>query len=195
MPRQTAPAPWWTRTAAIAAAVMLVACVLAIARCAGSDRSGQMEAAQPATGGDEPVASVAPASTQPETSAADAAAHARRTQAVSEAIDAVHAYLQAVGAQDFETADALWQPNRRPAAQDESGLRELGPLRALRIQNLSPALPTGNEIPASLEVPVQLVAHLESDGPVRLNGHYRMRRDPVRARWEISGASLRLVIR
>lgn len=65
---------------------------------------------------------------------------------------------------------------------------------ALRIQNLSPALPPGNEVPTSLEVPVQLIAHVKSGAPVRLNGHYRVRRDLVRARREIAGAALWPVI-
>lgn len=192
MPRDARPRSIWTRPAVLAALAFVIL-VLGVTRCGRAERSVD----SPDTGSVEAPADTAPPAPAPSAgrdAQADVAPSTRRRQAVVAAIDAVHAYLQAVGARDFAKADALWQANREPTAHDEAGLRELGPLRALRMQNLAPALPPGNEVPASLEVPVQLVAYVENGAPVRLNGHYRVRRDPVRARWEIAGAALRPVI-
>ena len=196
MPRNSASSKQWTRRTVLAAAVLAIACALVIARCSRHDRSDSAPApvaSAPAV--DTSVDAAMPAGADARPAGFDSAAHPRRAQAVAAAIDTLHAYLQAVGARDFANADALWQPNRQPAAHDEAGLRDLGPLRALRIQNLAPELPPGTAIPASLEVPVQLVASPERGGAVRLHGHYRVRHDPVRARWEIAGASLKPIIR
>lgn len=196
MPRDSASSKQWTWRIAFTAAVLAIACALVVARCTRHDRSEDPPAptaSAPAVGASVDAAMPARADARP--AEFDSAAHSRRAQAVAAAIDTVHAYLQAVGARDFASADALWQPNRQPAAHDEAGLRDLGPLRALRIQNLAPELPPGTAIPASLEVPVQLVASPERGGAVRLHGRYRVRHDPVRARWEIAGASLKPIIR
>lgn len=107
----------------------------------------------------------------------------------------MHAYLQTVGSGEFERADALWAPRRSPGAGEESGLRMLGPLRSLRIDNDTLSVLNAGPVPESVEVPVRLVAHVASSEALRFHGHYRVRRDPVRTRWEITGVSLRPVIR
>lgn len=182
--------PSRTRRIAFAAALTVVLVALA-SRCTRSDDNAPAVAIPDAA---SPTARPASAPPSAPVTQAQAATQARRQRAVIDAVDLVHAYLQALGAGEFERADGFWQANRAPAPQDEAGLRQLGPLRALRMQNRPPALPPGSDMPATLEVPVELVAHVEGAVPVRAHGYYRVRRDPVRARWEITAAALQPVI-
>ncbi len=126
---------------------------------------------------------------------ADAATAQRRREAMRASIDAVHGYLQAVGKGEFEQADAYWAYRRSPSPGEESGLRTLANLRSLRIDNRPPVALDDEPVPATVEVPVRLVATLPDQQVVRLDGWYRVRRNPVEDRWELYGASLRPVLR
>ena len=143
-------------------------------------------------------ASTAPAPTAAHPAGGDtanAAAAQRRRQAMRASIDAVHGYLQAVGKGEFEQADAYWAYRRSPSTGEESGLRTLSNLRSLRIDNRPPVALDEDPVPATVEVPVRLVATLSDRQVIRLDGWYRVRRNPVEDRWELYGASLRPVLR
>ena len=119
----------------------------------------------------------------------------RRRSEMRASVSVVHQYLQRVSKREFEQADELWAYRRSPAAGEESGLRALGDVRVMRIDN-DPPVPMDEEpIPAAVEVPVRLLATFPDNRQARFSGYYRVRRNPVEGRWELIGASLQPVLR
>lgn len=190
--RDSRPRP--IRPAAILGALALLACVLVGVRCA-RERSATADGAVPAASRAALSRPAVTAQTAAAVSGTPSAADERRQRELSSAVDTVHRYLQALGSGEFDRADALWAYGRRPAAGDESGLRTLGALRSLRIENGAPAVLDAGAIPGLLDIPVRLAARLDSGEVLRFDGRYRLRRNAVQTRWELVGAALRPEIR
>ena len=185
--------PAWRCVGVALAALMLVASV-ACARDAEAPRAAREGGAV------QDAATPAPTRPRPsdmssEATAADAATRERRRAAMRESVSVVHQYLQRVSQREFEQADALWAYRRSPGPGEESGLRALGDVRVMRIDNDPPVALDDEPVPATVEVPVRLLATLPDNRQARFTGHYRVRRNPVEGRWELTGASLQPVLR
>ena len=114
----------------------------------------------------------------------------QRNDAMSAAVSTLHRYLAAVGGQDWAKADVLWSNDQPPARSGEADLRTLVGLQSLRIENGKPKALDAESVPNSLEIPVQLRAHLEQTGTTRYQGWYRLRRNVADGSWEITSASI-----
>ncbi|MEI2428645.1 hypothetical protein RDV84_00405 [Lysobacter yananisis] len=130
----------------------------------------------------------------PETAAAPSAAQLRaqaleqrRNDAYTDAVGTLHLYLQRVGAGDQDAADKFWGYQRMPRGNEESNLRALKNLRGLRIQNQTPEPLDQEPVPELLRIPVDLRATLENGENRRYTGWYRLRRNQVEQRWELTG--------
>lgn len=120
-------------------------------------------------------------------------AQARRNEAFREGVAVVNAYLRHAGAGERAEAELLWAARRLPPDAEEAGLRTW-PLHALRYENDIPRALDAEAVPASLEVPVRLRATLQDGSTQRYTGWYRVRRNAVAARWELTAAALRPVL-
>jgi len=120
---------------------------------------------------------------------------ARRYQAMSGAVDVVHGYLGELGSGKQSQADQRWAYRRTPTDQEEAGIRSLPPLQSLKIRNDPPEPLDREAVPDSLRIPVTLVAKLDGGEALQFRGWYRLRRNPVETRWEITGASLSPVLK
>ena len=145
--------------------------------------------------GDSGDAAAPPAQAQAvETAAAPSAAQLRaqaleqrRDQAYTDAVGTLHLSLQRVGAGDRDAADKFWGYQRMPRGSEESDLRALKNLRGLRIQNQAPEPLDQEPVPELLRIPVDLRATLENGENRRYTGWYRLRRNQVEQRWELTG--------
>ncbi|SDY69599.1 hypothetical protein SAMN04487939_10551 [Lysobacter sp. yr284] len=111
----------------------------------------------------------------------------RRLQAYNDAVGTLHLYLQRVGAGDRDAADKFWGYQRMPRSSEEGGLRALSNLRGLRIENRTPEPLDREPVPELLRIPVELRATLENGENRRYTGWYRLRRNQVEQRWELTG--------
>lgn len=111
----------------------------------------------------------------------------KRNQAMNEAVDTLHRYLQRIGAGDTEAAAKFWGYQRSPRGNEESDLRALKNLRGLRIENETPEPLDKEPVPELLRIPVELRATLENGENRRYKGWYRLRRNQVEQRWELTG--------
>lgn len=137
-------------------------------------------------------AAVAPASTEANAapSAAELRAQAllmRRDAAYNEAVGTLHLYLQRIGAGDTEAAAKFWGYQRAPRGNEEADLRTLRNLRGFRIENQAPEPLDQEPVPELLRIPVELRATLENGENRRYKGWYRLRRNQVEQRWELTG--------
>ncbi|QWF18413.1 hypothetical protein [Lysobacter capsici] len=153
----------------------------------------------------DPDASVAPPAAQTPDDAqtrAQAAAAQRaqaqsqqRLDAMTEAVDELHQYLQQLGSGKREQADKHWAYQRLPRGNEEADLRALDNLRAIRIENDTPKQLDQEAQPEMLEIPVDLRVSLQDGENRRYKGWYRMKRNPVDRRWELIGVSIAVVLR
>ncbi|MFK3650690.1 hypothetical protein ACI2IY_19955 [Lysobacter enzymogenes] len=111
----------------------------------------------------------------------------QRNQAMSDAVDTLHRYLQHIGAGEAEEAGKFWGYQRAPRGNEESDLRSLKNLRALKIENLPPEPLDKEPVPELVRIPVELRASLEDGEIRRYKGWYRLRRNQVEQRWELTG--------
>lgn len=179
--------PW------LLAAMIAVIGLLVVRGCSsrGGDRKGD---ATPPTASD--TAAVLPGNAKSD-SAADAASAAvarRRTEAIYAAIGTLQRYLAALGSDDRIKADAFWA-DARASPSGESDLRTLKALRELRIETGTPKPLDADDVPAALEIPVNLRVSVKGAPMARYAGWYRLRRAVSGDRWEITSASVDLVPR
>lgn len=158
---------------------------LAFAGCSCQRHAGEADArtADPA----DAAGATAPQATA---SAAELQAQAlqqQRNRAYGDAVDTLHRYLQRVGAGDREAADTFWGYQRMPRGSEEADLRALKNLRGLRIENQVPEPLDKEPVPELLRIPVDLRATLENGENRRYKGWYRLRRNQVEQRWELTG--------
>ncbi|WP_454831940.1 hypothetical protein [Pseudoxanthomonas wuyuanensis] len=129
----------------------------------------------------------------PGTGPEDAATQAQQraqAEAMSQAVSQLHGYLGAIGAKDWNKADAYWSGGKPPPRPDDYPVRALQDMQALRIRNERPE-PLDNDRPSNaIEVPVQLRITLNSGASRELIGWYRLRRKIDGGGWEITSASL-----
>lgn len=111
----------------------------------------------------------------------------QRDAAYNDAVDTLHRYLQRIGAGDSEAAAKFWGYQRAPRGNEESDLRTLRNLRGLRIENQAPEPLDQEPVPELLRIPVELRATLENGENRRYKGWYRLRRNQVEQRWELTG--------
>lgn len=149
------------------------------------------EATRPAAGGraaDQTTTTAAVPGTGAGRDAADGAAAMARVQAMTEAVDTLHAYLAVLFKPDRSEADGYWIDGR-PAAAGESDLRQLDPVTGVRIDNARPEPLDDSTVPDALQIPVKL--RIGGQGPLRhYSGHYRMRK--TGDGWRITSASIDL---
>ena len=176
-------------------ALLVAFALLACTRDAGAPLTEGAEAAVSNDAGATAPATPEHRSASPAAGKNRAALAERRRSEMRASVSVVHQYLQRVSKREFEQADELWAYRRSPAAGEESGLRALGDVRVMRIDN-DPPVPMDEEpIPAAVEVPVRLLATFPDNRQARFSGYYRVRRNPVEGRWELIGASLQPVLR
>lgn len=111
----------------------------------------------------------------------------KRNLAMSDAVDTLHRYLQRIGAGEPEEAAKFWGYQRAPRGNEESDLRALKNLRALKIENQAPEPLDKEPVPELVRIPVELRATLEDGENRRYKGWYRLRRNQVEQRWELTG--------
>lgn len=153
----------------------------------------------------EPDASVAPPAPAPvdETATRAQAADAQREQArnqqrldaMTEAVDELHQYLQQLGSGKREQANEHWAYQRLPRGNEEADLRTLDNLRAIRIENDTPKQIDQEALPELLEIPVDLRVSLHDGENRRYKGWYRMKRNPVDRRWQLIAVSIAVVLK
>ncbi|MFD0739398.1 hypothetical protein ACFQZQ_08905 [Lysobacter koreensis] len=119
----------------------------------------------------------------------------QRARRIGDAVDALHSYLRKLGSGQHDAAAQHWAYQRSPSVDEEAGLRALGELQSLRIQNGTPNPLDAEAVPNYLEIPVELQAALETGQGYRYRGWYRLRYNPVTTHWEMTAASLSPVIR
>ena len=176
-------------------ALLVAFALLACTRDAGAPLTEGAEAAVSNDAGATAPATPGHRTASPVTGKNRAALAERRRSEMRASVSVVHQYLQRVSKREFKEADELWAYRRSPAAGEESGLRALGDVRVMRIDN-DPPVPMDEEpIPAAVEVPVRLLATFPDNRQARFSGYYRVRRNPVEGRWELIGASLQPVLR
>ena len=130
---------------------------------------------------------------EPTDTATDMGASERSPGGAGAAVATLHAYLGALPGSDRTRADAYWSGSGPGKPADDSVLRQLPDLRAMRIES-GRSLPLDQEQPArAWEVPVQLRLDTAS-GPFRLHGWYRLRARVDGHGWEITSARLDPVI-
>lgn len=122
--------------------------------------------------------------------AAQRALVARRNEAMTRAVSALHAYLAALGGEDRAKADAYWAGGKPPARTGEADLRDLKNLRALRSENGTPSPLDSEPVPNALEIPIELRASFSDAPQRRYRGWYRLRRALSGEGWEITSASV-----
>lgn len=118
-----------------------------------------------------------------------------REDAIYEAVDTLQGYLREINSDKREDAIARWAYRRIPEGNEESDLRSLDGLRAMRISNGTPIQLDAEPVPTSLEIPVELRATRADGSMQRYKGWYRLRRKPVEPGWEITGTSISQVQR
>ena len=142
---------------------------------------------------DAAIASTAQPTTAAGPTAAELRAQAlqrKRDEGNSEAVNALHSYLQKLGSGKLEEAGQHWAYQRQPRGNEESDLRTLKNLRGVRIENQSPKAMDQEPVPESLEIPVELRVTLENGEGRRYKGWYRMRRNSVDRHWELIATSM-----
>jgi len=132
--------------------------------------------------------------------AADAARRAdaqnqQRVEAMTEAVNTLHLYLQQLSSGKRELAEKHWAYERQPRGNEEAGLRQIERFSGMRIQNDTPEPLDQEVVPESLEIPVELRVSLPGGENRRYTGWYRMRRDPVDRRWKLTATSLSVALR
>lgn len=147
----------------------------------------------------------APAPAQPRDdagarAAADAARRAQaqnqqRVEAMTEAVNTLHLYLQQISSGKRELAEKHWAYERQPRGNEEAGLRQIEQFSAMRIQNETPEPLDEEAVPESLQIPVELRVSLPGGENRRYTGWYRMRRDPVDRSWKLTATSLSVALR
>lgn len=152
----------------------------------------------------DPDAATAPPAQAPadETASRAQAADAQREQvrsqqrldAMTEAVDELHQYLQQLGSGQREQADQHWAYQRLPRGNEEADLRTLDNLRAIRIENDTPRQIDQETLPEMLEIPVDLRVSLHDGETRRYKGWYRMKRNPVDRRWQLIGVSIAVTL-
>lgn len=169
------------------AAIILIGAVLGLRDCQRGftpDEGAATDIAAPAT-------ATAPDPAAAEQAAKRRALERRRIDAMSAAVSTLHEYLAALGSNDRAAADAFWTGKHPPADSGEADLRTLKGLLSLRIQNRAPKPLDSEDVPAALEIPVELRASVEGQALRRYRGWYRLRR-AVDGHWEITSASVDL---
>lgn len=167
------------------AAIILIGAVLGLRDCRRDSTPG----------GDSARDIAAPAAaTTPDPAAAEQAAklrvlERRRIDAMTAAVSTLHEYLAALSGNDRAAADAFWTGKHPPADSGEADLRTLKGLLSLRIQNRTPKPLDSEDVPAALEIPVELRASIEGQALRRYRGWYRLRR-AVDGHWEVTSASI-----
>lgn len=134
------------------------------------------------------VATDAPVAPDPAEAQRAARLQQQRERAFTDAVSTLHGYLQRVGSGDQAGADKFWGYQRKPAGGEESDLRALRNLRGLRIENKVPEPLDQEPVPELLRIPVELRATLANGESRRYKGWYRLRRNQVEQRWELTGA-------
>lgn len=119
----------------------------------------------------------------------------QRLDAMTDAVNELHQYLQKLGSGKREEADKHWAYQRLPRGNEEADLRALDNLRAIRIENDTPKQIDQEPQPELLEIPVDLRVSLQDGENRRYKGWYRMKRNPVDRRWELIGVSIAVVLR
>jgi len=145
-------------------------------------------------------AATAPAAAEPAAGPSQAELRAsatakKRSEATSDAVDTLHRYLQLVGSGDSDAAAKFWGYQRAPRGNEESDLRTLKNLRAFRIENQPPEPLDHEAVPEALRIAVELRATLENGENRRYQGWYRLRRNQVEQRWELTGVSMATTLR
>lgn len=145
----------------------------------------------------------APAPPRDDAAARAAAEAARRAQAqnqqradaMTEAVNTLHLYLQQLSSGKRELAEKHWAYERQPRGNEEAGLRQIEQFSAMRIQNETPEPLDQEIVPESLQIPVELRVSLPGGENRRYTGWYRMRRDPVDRSWKLTATSLSVALR
>lgn len=146
---------------------------------------------QPNTAMRDDAAPAAPVVAQPSSPAMpEAAQHDGANALLQAAGDVVQRYLATVGSGDWQKADALWGYRRGPAHGDEGGLRALMPPRSMRIDTSAPRALDQEPSPGYAEVPVRLRIDDQAGVQHRYVGWYRLGRNAVEQRWELTAASV-----
>lgn len=156
--------------------------------CSCQRHAGDTDAATTPAATTPPAANHAAEPSQAELRAAATAK--KRNEATSDAVDTLHRYLQLIGSGDGEAAAKYWGYQRAPRGNEESDLRTLKNLRAFRIENETPEPLDQEPVPELLRIPVELRATLENGENRRYKGWYRLRRNQVEQRWELTGVSM-----
>lgn len=129
--------------------------------------------------------------TQAATPTADDERLARHAEAMRSAVSTLHAYVAALPDSDRARADAFWVDNRPAPGSNEADLRTLpSPPRALRVQNRAPKALDAEQVPAAVEIPVELRLHLDGQPMRRYQGWYRLRRAIDDEGWLITSAAI-----
>lgn len=144
---------------------------------------------EPAAVGVRPQQGVPAQAGRPVDPAPDRQAQATST-ALWDAADVVQRYLALLGGGDVAAAQALWSPQRSPRAHEEAGLRGMAPIRALRSQTGAARVLDDPAAPANVEIPVTVRATTATGERLEFAGWYRLRRNAISGRWEITAASI-----
>lgn len=128
--------------------------------------------------------------TVPNPTAPDPGYTQAQVDAMTDATDVVHRYLQTAAQGKWDEANALWVGGRAPSTTDESGLRTLLPAKVVRIRNDAPELKGTTGTPARVEVPVRVTLTANDGRPYVFTGQYRVERTKGDAAWRLSRAEL-----
>ena len=136
-------------------------------------------AAPTASGGTSDVSAGAAGDTM------DADTARARNEAITEAVQTLHAYLAVLFKTDRSDADRYWRDGR--PASGEGELRTLVDVTGIRADNTRPEPLDAQPVPDALQIPVRL--RVGGTGPLRhYSGHYRMQYTPDG--WRITSASI-----
>ena len=174
--------------------LMIIVCLSGLGACSCQRQTAQTPASAMAASGDS-GASAAIAADAAAVLARAARLDQERGRAVADAVDTLHGYLREVGSGQRDAAEKRWAYQRSPSVGEEAGLRSMTNLQALRIENGAPKPLDDEPVPVYLEIPVDLRATLADGQAHRYKGWYRLRRNPVTTRWELTAASVSPVLR
>ena len=108
-----------------------------------------------------------------------------RNEAITEAVQTLHAYLAVLFKTDRSDADRYWRDGRPAGGEGE--LRTLVDVTGIRADNTRPEPLDAQPVPDALQIPVRLRGG--GTGPLRhYSGHYRMQYTPDG--WRITSASI-----
>ncbi len=166
---------------------------LALAGCS-CQRQADADAGAAATTPAAPVEDAA-ARERAQSSAKAEARALENLKAMSDAVGELHKYLQALSSGRREEADRYWAAQRLPRGNEEADLRRIEAFASMRIENQAPKPLDDHPVAEALEIPVELRVGLADGENRRYRGWYRMRRNPVDRRWELTGASIAAELR